>query len=237
MKELWEQATQFYNLPLTVGLIIFCSYWIISSIGIFDFDTEVDLDIDTDTDIDLNPGAFSSIMNFVNAADVPLMLVLTILNIFTWTISMISNEMWNPQHSLAIAGMMFAGNLILSILITRIVTKPLAPLFKALKTDSEAAEPLIGQEGKVKSRVLDHHYGQVIVKRHNTAPALLNCKLSESDKPMVRGEEVLIVSYDKPSKKYIVKSLQSNGTITLDNSLSDHKSTSETLTENLTTSE
>ncbi len=192
-----------------MGLIIFCLYWLVSSIGIFDFDTDVDvdLDIDAEADVDLNGGIFSSILNFVNAADVPLMLVLTLLNVSTWVISMISNEFWNPDHHLGIAAGLFVVNFIISVIITRYMTKPLAPLFHAIKNDVEAAEPLIGQSGKVKSRVLDHHYGQVQVKREKTSPALLNCKLSETDKPLVRGDEVLVVRYDKESKRYVVRSL------------------------------
>ena len=159
MKELWIQATESYNLPLTIGLIFFCAYWIISSIGIFDFDT--DIDVEVDTDVDLNGGVFSSVLNFVNAADVPVMLVLTLLNFSMWAISMISNELWNPEGSMSLASLFIIANLILSIFVVKILSKPLAPLFNAIKNDVEAAEPLIGQSGKVKSRILDHHYGQV----------------------------------------------------------------------------
>ena len=207
MKELWIQATESYNLPLTIGLIFFCGYWIISSIGIFDFDADVDVELDAD--IDINGGVFSSMLNFVNAADVPVMFVLTIINLSMWVISMISNDLLNPVGSLTVAGWFFIINFILSVIITKYITKPMAPLFHAIKNDVEAAEPLVGQSGKVKSRVLDHHYGQVTVLRNNTAPALVNCRLRESDEPLVRGEEILILSYDEKTKKYIVRALPS----------------------------
>jgi len=164
VKELWIQATESYNLPLTIGL--------------FDFDT--DIDVEVDTDVDLNGGVFSSILNFVNAADVPVMLLLTLLNFSMWAISMISNELWNPGGSMSLASLFIIANFILSIFVVKILSKPLAPLFNAIKNDVEAAEPLIGQSGKVKSRILDHHYGQVEVPRLNTAPALVNCRLRET---------------------------------------------------------
>ena len=204
MKELWIQAIEIYNLPLTIGLIFFCAYWLISSIGVLDFDTDLDLDIDADIS---GGGVFSSILVFVNATEVPTMLMLTLLNASMWAISMISNDLLNPSDSLGVAAGLFVTNFIVSVFIVKFISKPLAPLFKAIKNDVEAAEPLIGQVGKVKSRVLDHHYGQVVVPRHNTAPALVNCKLAESDKPLVRGEEVLIINYDKESKRYTVKTL------------------------------
>ena len=205
MKELWIQATEIYNLPFTIGLIFFCVYWLISSFGVLDFDTDVDVDLDTD--VDINGGIFSTILSFVNAVEVPVMLVLTVLNAVMWAISLTSNEQFNPEGSLSIAGMLLIANFVISVIITKYFTKPLAPLFNAIKKDVEAAEPLIGQSGKVKSRVLDHNYGQVVVLRHNTSPALVNCKLRESDKPLVRGEEVLIISHDKAAKKYIVRAV------------------------------
>lgn len=209
MKELWEQATQVYNLPLTVGLIFFCAYWVISSIGIFDFDTDVDvdLDLDADSDVSIDGGIFSSILNFVNAAEVPVMLILTVLNAFMWAISMSVNEHWNPEGNLGIASLFFVLSFIVSIFLTKYLTKPIAPLFNSIKNDVEAATPLVGQVGKVKSRVLDHNYGQIIVERDKNAPALLSCKLSETDNALVRGDEVIVVKYEKESKRYIVRSL------------------------------
>lgn len=205
MKELWIQATEVYNLPLTIGLICFCLYWIISSIGILDIDA--DLDIDTDIDVEGGSSILGSLLNFVNATDVPVMLFLTVLNTFMWGISMLSNEWFNQSGHLGIAAGLLLVNFIISVLFAKYMTKPLAPLFNAIKKDVEAAEPLIGQTGIVKSRVLDHNYGQVEVPRLNTAPALVNCKLRESDRAMVRGEEVLIISHDKQAKKYLVRSL------------------------------
>ena len=201
MKEIWIQATEIYNLPLTIGLIFFCAYWVISSIGIFDFDADMDIDVDA------GGSAMGSILGFVNATEVPVMFVLSVLNLSMWVISMISNELLNASGNIGVAAGLFVVNFIISVLIVKFVTKPLAPLFKAIRNDVEAAEPLIGQTGKIKSRVLDHTYGQVEVTRKNTAPALLNCKLRESDEAMLRGEEVLIISYDKDSKRYIVRSL------------------------------
>ena len=219
--------------------MIFCAYWVISSIGIFDFDTDVDIDLDMDADADvsIDGGIFSSILNFVNAADVPVMLVLTLLNVSMWVISMISNEQWNPDASLGIAALFFILNFIISVVVTKFLTKPLAPLFNAIKTDVEAATPLIGQSGKVKSRILDHHYGQVEVARDKNAPALLNCKLSDSDAAMVRGEEVLIVKYDKESKRYIVRSLAFNQKENSTSNSPNNEQITQTQTENLTTSE
>lgn len=231
MNNLWEQATLIYNLPLTIGLIILCIYWVVSSIGIFDFDTdvEVELDLDADADVHVSGGVFSSIMNFVNAADVPIMLVLTVLNASMWAISISMNEQWNPNGSLLLASGFFILNFIISVLITKLVTMPIAPLFNSIKKDVESAEPLVGQVGVVKSRIIDHNYGQVRVKRDKNAPALLNCKLSETDAPLVRGDEVIVVKYDKTDRKFTVRSLSvQHEKLTATQSLSSQQQTQST---------
>ena len=195
--------------------MIFCAYWIISSLGVLDFDTDVDLDLDLDADIDINSsaGVFSSILNFVNAAEIPLMLILTVINTLMWGIAMMTNDILNPENHQWLALGLLTANSIVSVILTKFITKPLAPLFKSLKDDSEKALPLIGQVGTVKSRILDHNYGQVQIPRDKNAPALINCKLSETDAALVRGEEVLVVKFDKPSQRYIVRSLKDQSII------------------------
>lgn len=211
MKELWEQAIQTYNLPLTLGLGLFCLYWIISCIGIFDFDTDVDIDIDADANVDGSGlGIFGSIMNFVNATDIPIMFVLTLINTFMWGIALATNHILNPEEIGWLALLLLIANFIISSVITRYITMPLVPLFKSLQEDQEQAAPLIGQVGTVKSITLDYKYGQVEIPRDKNAPALINCKLNKADKPLGRGEEVLVVKFEKSSKRYIVRALSDN---------------------------
>jgi len=189
------------------------------------------LDIDTDIDVEGGSSILGSLLNFVNATDVPVMLFLAILNLFMWIISILSNSWFNPSGNMNIVAGLLIVNFIISIFIAKYLTKPLAPLFNSIKNDVEAAEPLIGQSGIVKSRVLDHNYGQVEVPRLNTAPALVNCKLRDSDKPMVRGEEVLIISHDKEAKKYLVRSLVEEGEAVLEYSASIESDSSESNSE------
>ena len=233
MKELWEHATQTYNLPLTIGLIICCAYWLVSIIGVFDFDTEVDID----ADVDINGGSgglFSSILSFVNASEVPLMLILTLINVYMWAIAMLTNHVLNPENLSWLALVLFGLNFIISVILTKYTTKPLAPLFVSLQDDIEKALPLVGQTGKVKSRVIDHKYGQVEIRRDKGSPALINCKLSETDEPMVRGEDVLVVKYEESSQRYIVRSLSTHHKEKL-NEISNEGETEEQAQENLTT--
>lgn len=207
MNEFFQQALLIYNLPFTVlmgGVVIF---WFFSLIGTLDFDFDFDLDLDSDADLDpqVNAGHnfLSAALKVVNAQDVPLMMVLSILTLFMWVNSILSNYYLNPDGSIFMAIGLLVVNFIISVIFVKVVTQPLRPFFRAMKKDEEHV-PLIGSIGTVKSRVIDEKYGQVSVPRENGSPALLNAKLNEG--ALVKGETIFVVSYDEKNRRYLVKS-------------------------------
>lgn len=194
-----------------MGVVVF--FWLLSLIGTVDFDSfDVDLDIETDVDGNVDTdslGAFGSVLKFVNAQDVPVMIILSLLSLFMWLISITSNFYLNPSHGELLAFLLLIGNFVISVLLVKYITLPLRPMLKALKNDKEHQEPLVGSTGAVKSRVLDDSFGQCEVIRPKGAPALLNCRLSSDKEPLVRGAEILVIDFDPKDQKYIVKSLES----------------------------
>ena len=217
MKEIFEQAILSYNLPLTILLGVMLLYWVLSLVGAVDvdtFDVDFDADVDVETSTDTTTDAHSSggsvfmgIMRFVNAQDVPLMIILSFLTLFLWTLSIFTNYYFNPAgHDLVALGLL-AGNFIISVLLVKAVTQPLRPLMRAIKNDSDAPPPVIGSVGIVKSRLIDQNFGQVEVTREKGAPALLNCRLREGETAMMRGSEVLIYDFDQEHDRYMVREL------------------------------
>lgn len=218
MIEIWEQLTKIYNLPFAVPFALLCLYWLISIIGLFDFDADLDFELDADTDVGGLSGGIKSLLSFVNAADVPIMLVLTFISGIGLVLNTFANSMMNPTGNLWIAaGIMFAG-LIASSIITRYVTKPLKPLFTVLRKDEEAKIPIIGRVGVVKSSSIDQDFGQVEVVHENNSPSLLNCILSEREEPLKKGDKVLVISQDEESGKFVVCSLAQARTTQLQSS-------------------
>jgi len=208
VKEIWDQALLIYNLPLTLLLGLVIVFWIVSLLGVADFDTEVDVEVDADGELHGAEGVFGFLMRVVNAHDIPVMLVLSLLTLFMWMISIASNFYFNSGESGLIALGLFVGNFILSVLLVKLVTQPLRPMFRSIKNDKEHQEPLIGSTGFVKSRVLDGHFGQCEVIRPKGAPALLNCRLADGEEAMVRGEEVLVIGHDDETRKFIIKPIK-----------------------------
>lgn len=215
MKEIWEQAILSYNLPLTCLLGLVLVYWLLSVLGAvdvdtfdIDFDADADMDLDTDAHGDHHSGSFfGGIMKFVNAQDVPIMIVLSILVLSMWVISILSNYYFNPSGNELVALAMLAGNFIASIFVVKGITSPLRPVMRAIKNDADAPAPVIGSVGIVKSRLLDQNFGQVEVIREKGAPALLNCRLREGEEGQMRGSEVLIYDFDKEKDRYLVRAL------------------------------
>ena len=167
------------------------------------FDFDLDLDTDVETDVSLSHNVFGVMLKVVNAHDIPLMLILSLLTLFIWIVSILSNYYFNPSQSWLVALGLFFGNFIVSTILVNLVTQPLRPFMRELKKD-EKHIPLVGSIGEVKSRVIDEKFGQVSIVRDGGSPALLNAKLVEGS--LVRGETIVVVDYDEESKRYLVKS-------------------------------
>lgn len=185
-------------------------FWIVSLLGVGDLDTDVDVDLEVDANGGLQgaEGVLGSLMRVVNAHDIPVMLVLSLLTLFMWIISIASNFYLNSGESGLIALGLFFGNFVGSVILVKLVTEPLRPIFRSIKNDKEHQEPLIGSTGFVKSRVLDRDFGQCEVLRPKGAPALLNCRLAEGEEPLVRGQEILVIGQDDDTRKFIIKPIK-----------------------------
>jgi len=212
MNEFIQEAIHSFNLPLTLLMGLVVIFWILSLLGTIDMDSlDLDLDVDAGTDadadvdseVDVGHNILGTTLKLVNAQDVPIMMVLSLLTLFMWTISIITNFYINPDKSALLALGLLVGNFIVSVLLVNLITQPLRPIFRAIKKDEEHV-PLVGSIGTVKSRVIDQKYGQVEVIREGGSPALLNARLE--DGALTRGETVIITSYDDNNKRYLVKS-------------------------------
>lgn len=181
-------------------------YWIVCILGLFGVDAfDIDLDAEVEGDSGHIPTPIAHLLRFVNAADVPLMVVLSFLSLFMWIFSMMANYYFNTGLDNTLILAFFAGSLIAGILLTKAVTAPLVPLFRKMK-ELEKAEPAIGGTAIVISKEVDSSYGQCEQQRKDGAPAILNCRIS-SETPLPRGTEVAVISYDKDRGTYLVKAL------------------------------
>ncbi|TYQ15590.1 UNVERIFIED_CONTAM: uncharacterized protein DUF1449 [Acetivibrio alkalicellulosi] len=188
-------------IPTTLlGLTIF--YWLTVIIGVVDIDF---LDVDVDTDVsDAGPisGPFHGILTFINLADLPLMLVLSVINLVFWAVSMIT-YMMTPEFGELSRGLLLIPAFILSVLITKVITTPLKGLFRQMYKDNSAHEKVEGMLCSLLCDVDNVRLGQAEVEREG-APFRINVKVEEGES-LKKGDKVLVICKDTEKDFYYVK--------------------------------
>lgn len=222
MQELFQAATQTTTLPYTILLLVVILYWVSVFIGILDLgsfdvdvDTDVDVDVDVDTDVEADTDAdggtgsgwLSGALHFFNIGRVPFMVVMTFLILSAWSISILAHY-FADNHSLIFAAALFFPNLFISLIIAKLITSPLVPVFAKLDGTVEAVD-YVGLTGTLILPVIGAKIGQLEV-REDGAVLLISVKLKQDSgvESMKRGEKCLIVGKSEDGKFYWVKPLK-----------------------------
>lgn len=193
-------------LPFTVSLILCLIYWLLAVVGTIDMDA-LDIDFDSDTDAGGSGGILVGFLKVVNATDVPLMLVLTLISLFKWMFGVL----WHGSATMAslwwgaLLGLVLG--LVVACVLTRVLMVPLKPMFSAFKRGEDDQEPVFGRECEVVSGELTDKYGRVEVPREKGSPAVVVCRLIEGDVPVPKGAMVVLFDYDKEEKVYLAKKI------------------------------
>jgi hypothetical protein len=216
MQALLEQALLPVNIAFTVLLVFVALYWLTVLIGIIDissFDVDLDfeadidaeVDVDADTDIDGESGGswLGHTLQFFNFGRVPFMIVLSFLVLSMWAISILINYYWG-YGSWTTALILLLPNLATSLLLTKMITSPLVPVFKHFD-GSETAVDYIGQECTLTLPVSSTSMGQAEVMINDT-PLRINVKLAAGDQ-LNKGAKALIVNEDSEGRYYMVREL------------------------------
>ena len=228
MKELIDIAFSPVNAFFSIVCILLLLYWILTIFTGFDLDffdvdfdasTDFDLDVDVDGDIDnYNPdvdlprkdiqaeGASEGIgiqfLRYFNFDELPLMFMITIIFFSMWFISI------NVTHYFGWAGnwigfLLLIPNLVVSLFIAKIVTKPLARLYRHINHKGEEEIDFLGRRCVVKSPVSGIKIGQVEVKVKGD-PILVYAKGFKGAE-IKSGEEAIIVNESKDKKYYLIE--------------------------------
>ena len=140
MQELFHAAITAPNLLYTVLLGVVLLYWLsvfvgAMDIGSFDLDIDVDADLDADVDADVDAGSgggwFAGALHFFNFGRLPFMIVFSFLVLGMWTMSILANHYWSDGTAI-FPMIIFLPMLFVSLVITKIITTPLVPIFESL---------------------------------------------------------------------------------------------------------
>ena len=210
MKEIIALSFTPWTVAITVILGFCILYWMLNVIGLIDLDI-LDLDLDTDVGVEtdaaqsgLAHGILGSILRFMNASDVPLMIILTVLFLLMWAFNVIANALLGTDGTGVLAGGIFFAAFITSAILVKFITMPLRPVFKAMQSGGNDDEPIFGKEAVVVSLTLDEKGGQVEVARINGAPALLSARLTVG-KTLLRGQHAVIFDREPDTGTYLAR--------------------------------
>lgn len=228
MSELISEAFRLVNFPFTVLIILVTLYWLLVMFGMVsgdhgvdaagevghDLDSGLDTDVDGDADLDAEHhveghhhghhdggSLWTSALKFVNLGEVPVMVVLSVLVLSSWTFSMVANHYWTGGSSLL--ALVFLGvNFVVTIVVTRYVTMPLKPLFRAINKQYDKPVEIVGMHCKILTSEANAEFGQGEIATDG-APLLINVRVLNNE-TLRRGDLAVIVREDKENRIFYI---------------------------------
>ena len=132
---------------MSVLLLLVLAYWLLVIIGGLDMDMlDVDVDVDTgggDPEVETESGSGGGILGALGLGGVPLTVVVSLLVLFSWTLTAISSQLWNGVAGLIVGSAAVLASLGIGLGATIIAIKPLRALFNSPGAPSRAS--LIGK--------------------------------------------------------------------------------------------
>lgn len=198
-------------LPATILAGMMMAWSLFALVGVLDLDLPSDLDLDLDLDLDVDvsdvsvasTGVGYAALKWLNLGRVPLMIWGCVLAIAFWAISLASwlfveSRFFEASPSILWTVLLSAKSLILAILATKFITRPMQRWFVVEKI---TARNLVGQECTISSLEATPDFGQVKYKTEG-APLLLNVRTDGEH--LAKGTQVWITHYDAKKRVYIV---------------------------------
>lgn len=189
-------------------------YWLLVILGALDFETDLpddlgDGDVNSHHGHGLNTGgAWLTAGRFLGFSQVPIVVWFSFLILFLWFGSLALNEWYNQSNELGQAALLCLPNLIASLLLTKIVTLPVAKLFKAMADADTEAEQVIGRTGVVVSMEADETYGQLEITASG-APLLINVRTLPGSATLPKGTPAQVTTAGPDNAFYFIESLKS----------------------------
>ncbi len=214
MFELFQAALTPHQILLSLLLVLVVLYWLLVILGALDFETDLPDDLsDSDAEVDhghgVNTGgAWLTAGRFFGFSQVPIVVWMSFMILFMWFISLALNEMWNAEASAGQALLLLLPNLVLSAISTKLVTIPVAKLFKAMADADTEAEEVIGRTGIVCTIEADERYGQLEISARGV-PLLINVRTRPGEPSLPKGTPAQITEAGPDHAWYFIESLKS----------------------------
>ena len=195
------------NTVLSVLLILSVIYWLFTIITGLDIDVGLDADIDTDVNspdgnvhIPDDASGWLQFLKFLNLDIVPITYFLTLSLLLTWLGSFYLESFFS--FKIWISALMVIPIFFISILLTKLILKPLNPFFREINHKGEIPHDFLGRQGRMKSTIHGDKTGmlEVFVGKD---PMILMVR-SKDGEVINHGTTVYIVDEDREKRIYYV---------------------------------
>lgn len=195
------------NTVLSVLLILSVIYWLFTIITGLDIDVGLDADFDADVSspeghvhVPDDASGWLQFLKFLNLDIVPITYFLTLSLLLTWLgsfylESFFSFEIW-------ISALLVIPIFFISILLTKLILKPLNPFFREINHKGETSYDFLGRQGRMKSTIHGEKTGMLEVFI-GSDPMTLMVKSKDGER-IEHGTTVFIVDEDLNRKYYYV---------------------------------
>ncbi|WP_294205373.1 hypothetical protein [uncultured Chryseobacterium sp.] len=207
-QEFLDVAFSPVNTVLSVLLAMTVIYWLFTILTGLDIDIGIDSDLDADLDapdghvhLSDDPSMWLQFLKFLNLDIVPMAYFLTISLLISWLISFYLNFYLPLPTWLGVV--ILIPVLISSVLVTRIILKPLTPFFREINHKGEKAYDFLGRQGRLKSGIQGDKIGMMELFIGND-PMTLMVK-SKGGKLLEHGAYVMIVDEEPHKRIYYVE--------------------------------
>ncbi len=189
--------TVIYTVPLVVCLI----FWLFGMLGIFDLDI---LDIDVETDAGVDTG-LAGVLAALGLTGVPLIFSVSLLNFFSWTISLFSSAWLLPLISdytlwLIATAVVIILSFIIAVFFTGKITRPLSKVF--VTHEARSNQSLVSKTCLVTSLKVNQDSGQAKVE--DGGAGLIISVRAEQPNDLTKGDQALIYEYNSQQNLYYI---------------------------------
>jgi len=223
MQELFNAAFSTVNIIPTFLLIVIVFYWITVFVGILDMDFlhfEVDADVHVDADIHVDADlhadtevhvdsavdsaiSLNSILSFFNLGNVPFMVFMTFFVFPVWALSIIANH-YLHNASFLLSLLFLIPIIFISLFITKFLTWPFAKVFRALNTEKDTLDDLVGKVVTVVLPSINERLGQGELNIDGNHYKMM-IKAIEGE-ALAKGQSALLIEHIKDKNYYLAES-------------------------------
>ena len=202
MEEFIQSSLSLHTFPFTLMLILCFGFWIFVIAGAFDMSAfDIDIDMDGDVDVDA-PDFISNALSFMNLNQMPVMIPFSTLITMIWLGISLLNVTINTSGSWRFGLLLLIPVIFGAILVTKVITTPLAKVFAMAETNPEDQVKAIGSLCELQTDT-DKDHGRALIQTKN-APIQILVYCAEGE-TLKKGDKALVLLLNEKKNKYLIE--------------------------------